>query len=112
MLNEVLIKHLILSKEDQKMITINPIKFNTCKPITFCDKNTADITAGQTILALQNDSAKVNFEKDFQRTYKADAVQSNPVSALAYKFGKTLDILRGSSAVKNSQPRKYISFTA
>ena len=94
------------------MITINPIKFNTCKPDTFGDNNANNLTAGQTILALQNDSAKINFEKDFQRTYKADAVQSNPVTALAYKFGKTLDILRGSSAVKNTQPRKYISFTA
>lgn len=92
------------------MITINPIKFNTCKPDTFGDNNVNNIS--RTILGLQNDSAKINFEKDFQRTYKADAVQSNPVTALAYKFGKTLDILRGSSAVKNTQPRKYISFTA
>ena len=95
------------------MITINPVKFNTCKPISFGEGNNNNITAGQAILALQNDSAKVNFEKDFQRTYKADAVQSNPVTALAYKFGKTLDILRGSSAnAKNSQPQKHISFTA
>ena len=94
------------------MITVNPIKFNTTKPISFGQNNNNNIIAGQAILALQNDGAKVNFEKDFQRTLKADAVQSNPVTALAYKFGKTLDILRGSSANKNSQPQKHISFTA
>lgn len=92
------------------MMTINQIKFNTCKPVSFGDNNANNMT--RTILGLQSDSAKINFEKDFQRTYKADAVQSNPVTALAYKFGKTLDILRGSSTVKNNQPRKHISFTA
>lgn len=85
------------------MLTINPIRFNTYKPVSFADINTDNTTGGQAILALQNDSAKVNFEKDFQRTYKADAVQSNPVTALAYKFGKTIDILRGSSVIKNTQ---------
>jgi len=95
------------------MITINPIKFNTIKQISFGqNNNNNNITAGQAILALQNDSAKVNFEKEFQRTFKADAVQSNPVTALAYKFGKTLNILRGASANKSSQPQKHISFTA
>ncbi len=93
------------------MITINPVKFNTCKPISFGEANNNNIKAGQAILALQNDSAKVNFEKEFERTYKADAVQSNPVTALAYKFGKTLDILRGASN-KSSKPQKHISFTA
>lgn len=94
------------------MINISSVKLNTTKPIYFgADNNNNPMTAGQAILALQNDSAKVNFEKDFQRTYKADAVQSNPVTALAYKFGKTLDILRGASN-KSAQPQKHISFTA
>ena len=92
------------------MITVNPIKFDTVKPISFGQNNNMNV--GQAILALQNDSAKVNFEKDFQRTLKADAVRSNPVTALAYKFGKTLDILRGASGEKTSQPQKHISFTA
>ena len=103
-------KHLIRILERRaNMITINPVKFNTVKPISFGNNNNNN-TAAQAILALQNDSAKVNFEKDLQRTYKADAVQSNPVTALAYKFGKTLDILRGAN--KSVQPQKHISFTA
>ena len=86
-------------------------KVNQNITLALREANNNNIKAGQAILALQNDSAKVNFEKEFERTYKADAVQSNPVTALAYKFGKTLDILRGASN-KSSKPQKHISFTA
>ena len=83
---------------------------NTNNNISFKENRVNDIKSNVAILPLQNPNAGINFQKEFERSTKADAVQSNPVTALAYKFGKTLDILRGAN--KSVQPQKHISFTA
>ena len=93
MLDEVLIKHLI-RKETLNMLTVNPVKFNTIRPIAFREGNLNNITPNVAILSLQNPNANINFENDLSRTKKADMVQSqNMFGALAAKLRKTYDIL-------------------
>jgi len=76
------------------MITVNPVKFNNIKTITFGEGNLNNITPNTAILSLQNPNAKINFENDLNRTRKADVVQShNMVSALGAKLRKTYNIL-------------------
>ena len=43
------------------MITINPVKLNTVKPISFGEGNLNNITPNVAILSLQNPNAKINF---------------------------------------------------
>lgn len=77
------------------MIRINPINFNNNKnQITFKEGNLNNITPDVAILSLQNPNAKINFENDFNRTRKADMVQSSNVfSAIGAKLRKTYNIL-------------------
>ncbi len=76
------------------MITVNPVKFNNIKTITFGEGNLNNITPNSAILSLQNPNAKINFENDLNRTRKADVVQShNMIGALGAKLRKTYNIL-------------------
>lgn len=84
------------------MITINPVKLNNTKPVTFGEGNLNNVTPNVAILSLQNPNAKVNFEKDMFLTQKADAVQENPLTALAYKLVKTYRY------ALNKQPRTEV----
>lgn len=93
MLNEVLKKHLIKPQKGGNMLTVNPIKFNNIKSITFTEGNLNNITPNVAILSLQNPNAKINFENDQNRAKKADVVQSNLFVALGAKFRKAYDIL-------------------
>lgn len=93
------------------MITVNPIKFNNSrKYISFKEGNLNNLTPNVAILPLQNTNAKINFEKDLQRTIKADAVQSNPLTALGYKFVKTYNILFSPENNKPKNDHQHISF--
>lgn len=85
------------------MITINPVKFNTVKPVSFGEGNMNNITPNMAILALQSDSSKINFQKEkdsfnknLSLTQKADAVQSNPITAIGYKFIKAVNMFKNS----------------
>lgn len=76
------------------MITINPVKFNNIKTITFGEGNLNNVTPNVAILSLQNPNAKINFENDLNRTRKADVVQShNMLGAFGAKLRKTYNIL-------------------
>lgn len=76
------------------MLTVNPVKFNNIKTITFGEGNLNNITPNSAILSLQNPNAKINFENDLNRTRKADVVQShNMIGALGAKLRKTYNIL-------------------
>lgn len=96
------------------MITINPVKI---APVSFGEGNLNNITPTMAILALQSDSSKINFkqEKDsFNRnlslTQKADAVQSNPITAIGYKFVKAVNMFKRPNRCTDG--KKHISFTA
>lgn len=73
------------------MITLNPIKLTTIKPITFGQNNNS--RAG--LMALdKNYDNKINFEKDLFITQNADAVQAkNPLKAIGYNIVKAYNIL-------------------
>ena len=74
------------------IIKITPIKFNN-KRISFTENNLNNLTPNDAILSLQNPNAKVKFEKDLKLTQRADAVQSDPASALGYKLYKTFKFI-------------------
>ena len=92
------------------MLTINPVKFNSIKNITFTEGNLNNITPNVAILSLQNPNAKINFENDQNRTKKADVVQSNLFVALGAKFRKAYDILFSPDYNKPEMP--HITYMA
>lgn len=93
------------------MITINPIKFNNIKPITFGEGNLNNITPNVAILSLQNPNAKINFENDLNRTKRADMVQnSNMINAIGAKLRKTYNILFSPDYDRANKSPKHISF--
>lgn len=93
------------------MITVNPVKFNTIKTITFGEGNLNNITPSLAILSLQNPNAKINFENDLNRTQKADMVQNpNLFNALGAKLRKTYNILFSPDYDRASKSPKHISF--
>ena len=76
------------------MITINPVKLNNFKTITFGEGNLNNLTPILAILSLQNPNAKINFENELNRTKRADVVQSsNMLDAIVAKLRKTYNIL-------------------
>ncbi|CDE45288.1 unknown [Clostridium sp. CAG:768] len=93
------------------MITVNPVKFNTVKPISFGEGNLNNLTPNVAILSLQNPNAKINFENDLNRTQKADMVQNpNMLNALGAKLRKTYNILFSPDYDRASKSPKHISF--
>lgn len=85
------------------MITINPIKITTIKPITFGNDNNSRVG----LMNLdKNPSNKINFEKDLYITQKADFVHSNPLKALGYSFVKAYNIL--ATPKRSTESEKYI----
>lgn len=76
------------------MITINPVKLNNIKTISFKEGNLNNITPNVAILSLQNPNASINFENDLNRTKKSDIVQTNNIfDAIGEKLRKTYNIL-------------------
>lgn len=71
---------------------ITSIQNKLSAPISFVASNIYNMTPNVGLLSIQN-SDKLNFEKNLRRTQNADAVQSNPIKALGYKFAKTYNIL-------------------
>jgi hypothetical protein len=94
------------------MNTINPVKFNNIKTITFTEGNLNNVTPNSAILSLQNPNAKINFENDLNRTRRADVVQSNMFSALGAKLHKTYDILFSPDYEREDIRAKHISYLA
>ena len=85
------------------MITINPVKINRTKPISFGNnKNNENSRVG--LMALdKNYDNKINFEKDLFITRKADPVQSNPLKAIGYNVVKAYKILSTPSKVNQTE---------
>jgi len=76
------------------MIKVNPIKFNNYnRQISFRENNSDNFTPSSAVLSLQSPNAVINFEKDFSLSRSADAVQSNPINALGYKFYRLFKFL-------------------
>lgn len=95
------------------MITINPIKFNNSKPITFGEGNLNNLTPNVAILSLQNPNAKINFENDLNRTKKADMVQNgNILKAFAYKAVKAFDTLTAKPKTASNAVDRHIVYMA
>ena len=93
------------------MITINPVKFNTVRPISFGEGNLNNITPNVAILSLQNPNAKINFENDLSRSQKADMVQNpNMLKALVAKLRKTYNILFSPDYDRARKSQKHIAF--
>ncbi len=93
------------------MITINPIKFNKIKPISFGEGNLNNMTPNLAILSLQNPNAKINFENDLNRTQRADMAQNpNMINAFGAKLYKTYNILFAPECDGAGKNQKHISF--
>ena len=93
------------------MITINPIKFNSIKTVTFGEGNLNNLTPNIAILSLQNPNAKINFENDLNRAQKADLVQtSNMLNGFGAKLRKTYNILFSPDYDRANKSPKHISF--
>ena len=88
------------------MITINPVKITTIKPITFGANNNNNNSRVGLMNLDKNSNNKINFEKDLYITQNADFVHSNPLKALGYSFVKAYNIL--STPKRNTVNENYI----
>lgn len=88
------------------MITINPVKITTIKPISFGTNNNNNNSRVGLMNLDKNSNNKINFEKDLYITQKADFVHSNPLKALGYSFVKAYNIL--STPKRNTVSENYI----
>ena len=88
------------------MITINPIKLTSTKPISFGNNNSKNRVG---LMALdKNSKNKINFEKDLYITKNADTVESNPIKAIGYNIVKAYNILRTPKDNSTQTESKYI----
>jgi len=95
------------------MLTINPVKFNCTKPVTFTEGNLNNLTPDVAILSLQNTNAKINFENDLNRNKRSDVVQNpNMFNAIAAKLRKTYNILFSPDNNSVDNRVKYYSYLA
>lgn len=93
------------------MITINPVKFNTIKPVSFGEGNLNNITPNVAILSLQNPNAKINFENDLNSNRRSDFVQNpNILTSTIGKLRKTYNILFSPDYDRANGSSKHISF--
>lgn len=102
------------------MIAINPIRVNT-NPVVFGNtnnnynhtlKNHYDRTMPNVAaLAIQGEGARTSFEKDWNVTKEADAVQSNMFLSPFYKIQKAIKIVqnRKAEAEKNMPNISYMA---
>ena len=91
------------------MITINPVKLSTIKPIPFGEGNLNNIDSKVGLMSLDKNSGnKINFEKDLYITRKADPVQSNPLKAIGYNVIKAYNILSTPKSDSVKTESKYI----
>ena len=88
------------------MITINPIKISTIKPISFGNNNNNNNSRVGLMNLDKNSNNKINFEKDLYITQQADFVHSNPLKALGYSFVKAYNIL--STPKRNVENSNYV----
>ncbi len=89
------------------MLTINPIKINTIKTITF-GKN--DNSKAGLMSLDKNAGNKINFEKDLYITKNADPVQSNPLKAIGYNLVKAYNIL--TTPTRNESNNIHLAYMA
>ncbi len=87
---------------------------NTNNNISFKENRVNDIKSNVAILPLQNPNAGINFQKEFERSTKADAVQSSMIPALAYKFVKTYNILftPNKNNADNNNSKQHVDYVA
>lgn len=89
------------------MLTVNPIKISTIKPVVFGNNNKNNNNSRVGLMNLdKNSNNKINFEKDLFITQQADFVHSNPLKALGYSFVKAYNIL--STPRRNVEKNNYI----
>lgn len=106
MLDEVLNKHLIT--KEVNMITLNPVKLNSTKYISFGNNNSKQNSRVGLMALDKNNNNKVNFEKDLFITQHADSVQSNPLKAIGYNFIKAYNILCTPKRTNSQAESDYI----
>lgn len=88
------------------MITINPVKFNSTKKyISFGDGNMNNVTPNMAILALQNPTARREFEGNLN-----NALPSNPIISTLKKIARTYKYIVTSASNPNKTPDQHISF--
>ena len=94
-------------EEKMKMITINPVKFNSTKKyVSFGDgSNMNNTTQSMAILALQNPTARREFEGNLN-----NALPSNPFVSTIKKIARTYKYVVSSGSNPNKEPDQHISF--
>ena len=76
-----------------KINTIQTYNTNiTRKPQAFKSKMTDETIPNAAVMSLQSPDAMIKFQRDFKNSSRADAVQSNPISALGFKIQKALKV--------------------
>ena len=71
------------------------MQVNKISNITFKDnEQPKNIGSQNAILMLRDPKASVRFQQNKELAYKADALISNPITALGYKLYRTFNLIR------------------
>ncbi len=101
MLDEVLIEHLITKK---KFTEVTKMQINRISNINF--KENENIKTQNAILMLRDPNASVKFQQNQEVAHKADALNTNPLTALGYKLYRTFSMLRGDEPVQTETEKR------
>ena len=76
------------------------MRINRISNINFRDNETNRYVATENaILMLRDPNASVKFQQNKEVAHKADALDSNPLTALGYKLYRTFSMLRDNDSV-------------
>lgn len=92
------------------MLTVNPVKLNNIKTITFGESNSNKANKDLGILVLQNPNARINFENDSNREKNIYTIQTG--NKLAAKLLRTYNILFSPNCDRKAIARAEVMYMA
>ena len=75
------------------------MKINSITNISFRENEPAKVTSSENaILMLRDANASVKFQQNKELAHKADALNTNPLTALGYKLYRTFSLIRNNDS--------------
>ena len=88
------------------------MKINRISNINFKEnESTKNIESQNAILMLRDKNASVKFQQNQELAHKADALSSNPLTAIGYKLYRTFSLIRDNEPIE-TEGQKHLNILA
>ena len=87
------------------------MQINKISNITFKEYDNKNIATENAILMLRDPNASVRFQQNKEVARKADALSTNPVTALGYKLYRTFSMIRENDPIP-AETEKHLNTLA